>query len=241
MIDPQQASDRDLFLAFLIRGILESWRSEVRGCLCLDSPTEPHFWVQRSQGQGRLCRWKLRNTALFLLHKRRETSIRSPPDPRFSISTSGQSGGALMEGTIVKKKNAWYLYRILLSPIHKSLLHKVFRSIFIVTHEVDIVIPILEMERVRSGAARSLVLDGSALALGVLATNPSLLCYECFEQLLLMLLYHSLVGWSCVIPPLLLGFAFSWPREAFPWPGERLNIPLGPLRAPCHHSPVCPT
>ena len=88
-------------------------------------------------------------------------------------------------------------------------MHKVVRSIFIVTHKVGIVIPILEMERVRSGAARSLVWDGSALALGVLASKPSLLCYECFEQLLLMLLYHSLVGWSWAIPPLLLGFASS--------------------------------
>ena len=101
------------------------------------------------------------------------------------------------------------MYRILLIPIHKNLLHKVVRSIFIVTHKVGIVIPILEMERVRSGAARSLVWDGSALALGVLASKPSLLCYECFEQLLLMLLYHSLVGWSWAIPPLLLGFASS--------------------------------
>lgn len=48
-----------------------------------------------------------RNTAVFLLYKRRENSITSPHAPGFSSyqHVTGQSGGFLAKGTVVKKKN----------------------------------------------------------------------------------------------------------------------------------------
>lgn len=48
-----------------------------------------------------------RNTAVFLLYKRRENSITSPLAPGISNyqHVTGQSGGFLAEGTVVKKEN----------------------------------------------------------------------------------------------------------------------------------------
>ena len=87
-------------------------------------------------------------------------------------------------------------------------MHKVFGSIFTATHEVDIVSPILEMERLRPGAVRSLVCQGQsrALTLGVLASSPALL--RC-EQPLLVLPLPLIKGVVLGESPPLLGLAAS--------------------------------
>lgn len=52
--------------------------------------------------------------------------------------------------------------------------------------------------------------------------------------------YHSLVGWPWASLPPLLGLASRLPPEAPRWPEEFLGICSAPLRAQCHHTPVCP-
>lgn len=57
-------------------------------------------------------------------------------------------------GTIGMNTNdVLYLHRIL-SPVHQHLLHTVFHMLLTITHEVGIIIAVLEMKRLRLSAVK---------------------------------------------------------------------------------------